>query len=121
MALKNSQYDVKEGLDTMARMAHDNSRDKGFWDGITGCDPKVIPEKLCLIHSEVSETLEAYRNGKLDEYQENGKPEGCPAELADIVIRVGDLCGHMGWSLGSAVVRKMQYNAGRERMHGKVC
>lgn len=46
------------------------------------------------------------------------KPEGIPSELADIVIRVADLCGFYGIDLEAAIKEKMQYNASRPYKHG---
>ncbi len=72
-----------------------------------------------LIHSEVSEALEDYRTGTMYALRtDKGKPIGFPSELADIVIRVGDLCGYLGIDLESAVAEKMAFNATREHRHG---
>ncbi|GAG80992.1 unnamed protein product [marine sediment metagenome] len=51
--------------------------EKGWWDR-----ERPIPELLCLIHSEVSEALEAYRDG----YQED-----MAGELADVAIRLFEM------------------------------
>lgn len=113
--------------------AHENSRAKGWWDGVV--DPAAtIPEKLALIHSEVSEALEDYRAGKMDAryvvrcgqcveilnepVDAHDKPIGFPTELADIVIRVADLAGALGIDLEAAVREKIAYNATRPHRHG---
>lgn len=96
------------GLNELCRIAHENSKAHGWWDGVEARDPKVIPEKLMLIVSEASEALEDYRNGEMAlriEYS-SGKPLGLPSEIADIVIRVADLCGHLGIDLADAVATK---------------
>ena len=91
---------------------HDNAVKHGFWEG-----ERSIAECLVLIHSEVSEALEADRNGKYA--KGNIKPETIEwmaktwekitflenfilkvkdtfeDELADVVIRCLDLCGHL--------------------------
>jgi NTP pyrophosphatase (non-canonical NTP hydrolase) len=77
-----------------------------------------VPEKLALIHSEVSEALEDFREGRMQESFVEGKPCGFASEMADILIRVGDLCGILGIDLQEAVETKMAYNATRPYRHG---
>jgi NTP pyrophosphatase (non-canonical NTP hydrolase) len=40
-------------------------------------------------------------------------------ELADVVIRIMDLCGYLHIDLEAHILAKMQYNATREKLHGK--
>ena len=78
--------------------------------------------KLMLIVSEVAEAQDELRKGHTADYtyyQENGKPEGVPSELADVVIRVLDFCYTEGIDLESIIEEKLAFNATRERLHGK--
>lgn len=100
-------------INELVQQAHSTAARKGWWD----LEPN-IPEKLALIHSEISEALEEYRNGLMETRIENAKPEGFAVELADAVIRIADLCGYLEIDLDSVLQRKMEYNATRPFRHG---
>ena len=88
----------------LQKECHEISRAHGFWES-----PVNIPEKLALIHSEVSEALEDYRNDADYHFGE---------ELADIVIRVMDLAEHVRVDLEAEVERKLAINRDRPYRHG---
>ena len=104
-------------ISKLVQTAHENAVAHGWWaEG-----ERNFAELLCLIHSEVSEALEDYRahKGIAEIYYEDNKPCGIPIELADIVIRVADLCGQYGIDLDQAISRKHIYNMSRPYRHGK--
>lgn len=71
----------------------------------------LVAEKLCLIHSEISEGMEGHRKGKMDDHLPHRTM--LEVELADAVIRIADLAGVLGLDLGGAIAEKMAYNARR--------
>lgn len=87
---------------------------QGFWESDN------TAEKLALMHSELSEALEAHRNqiisdDKIPDF------DGVTAELADTVIRIFDFSGHHRLRLGDAIIAKMLYNLNRPHKHNKLC
>lgn len=122
--------DIKD----LVKEAHDNAVKHGFWD-----NPPEFGTSIALIHSELSEALEEVRAGNRIRpgqptppvYYSGGgyvatapgpntkKPEGYATELADAVIRIADLCGHMGIDLDAVIRAKMEYNATRPYKHNK--
>jgi len=95
------------------------AKSKGWWDD----ENRNIGELLALIHSEVSEALESYRITGKDELSKtwlskSGKPEGFVIELADVFIRIADLCGEFNLDLDQALKTKLEYNKTRPYRHG---
>jgi len=76
--------------------------------------------RLMLVVSELSEAVEELRKGHdaTKIYEKDGKPEGFPIEIADAVIRLGDLCECAGMDLETAVRMKLGFNKTRPMMHG---
>jgi NTP pyrophosphatase (non-canonical NTP hydrolase) len=125
---------------------HENAKQKGFYDGVTeslkicpsdyhrSIKLSFIAQQISLIHSEVSEILEAVRkddeaNLKVFEEMVNEKnfttlfnsaiKGSIEDECADVIIRVLDLCGYFGIDIKKHIELKMKYNSQREYKHGK--
>lgn len=80
----------------------------GWWNGQDSNNPYVRATKLCLIHSEISEAMEADRKGLKDDKLPHRS--GLEVELADAVIRICGLAGKLKLDLGGAIAEKMEYN-----------
>ena len=131
-------------IEKLIRESHQMAKDKGFWE-----DPdRNVPEMLMLIVSEVAEGLEALRkdhrapdyvvhdlhsdlelNGTDEEYAfnvsiwketfEKAVKSSFEDELADVAIRLFDLCGGLNIDLAKHIQLKMFYNSTRGHKHGK--
>lgn len=83
-----------------------------------------IPEKIALMHSELSEALEFYRGRGIDFfYSEDDKgmdtkPDGFWIELADCMIRIMDLAGAYDVDMEAYIKMKHEYNKTRPYRHG---
>ena len=103
-------------LDRLAKSFHETAVEKGFWDGEVTYDK--IGNKLALVHSEVTEVLEAIRKKK--------GSQAVVEEMADIIIRLLDLYQAMiddnmlQHSLDEIVDEKSKKNMARPNLHGNL-
>lgn len=72
----------------------------------------LVAQKLCLVHSEISEAMEGHRKGLMDDKLPHRTM--LEVELADAIIRIADLAGAMRLDLGGAIAEKLEYNSTRE-------
>lgn len=119
-------------IQKLQKEIHQTALDKGFYD-----EPRTLGDAIALMHSELSEALEAFRGtGGTARWEvfvpvdrgidEQGgriidralKPEGVGPEFADCVIRIMDTCEFYGIDLSDEIELKMKYNATRSYRHG---
>lgn len=100
----NEQLESRSDITRYVEEAFETAKAKGWHD-----EERETGTLLALIHAEVSEALEADRKGDKENFSE---------ELADVVIRVFDLCGSRNIDLHKAVRKKMDYNKTRPYKHG---
>jgi hypothetical protein len=118
--MSNSMIGLAGNLNMFRDMVFALAVEKGWYDSNDGNGPSFA-EQIALIHSELSEALEDYRNGSDPKdvvWDASGKPSGIPTELADTIIRCLDLAGRCGIDIGQAVVDKHVFNSTRPYRHG---
>lgn len=121
-------------VNLFAQEVHENAVKHGWYD-----KPPSFPEVAALIHSEISEALEEWRNGspviygccniegavcphaeKCDrsENEPSCKPEGLAVELGDAVLRIFDYLAFLNVDIESVLEGKHAYNMSRPYKHG---
>ena len=130
-------------MEQLIKKAHEMAKEKGFWE-----TERNVSELLMLIVSELAEALEALRKdhyadkgvvkdllqdlelNKTDEEFvikalefkvkfDEGVKSSFEDEIADVAIRLFDLCGGLGIDLQKHIELKMMYNSMRGYKHGK--
>ena len=109
--------------------SHKNAVNKGFWDdvdlvsedglkeafkddlSISSGEINAIGNRLMLMVGEVAEAQEGLRHNDRDNFKE---------ELADVCIRMFDLCGGLDIDLESEILKKMSKNLDRPYLHNKL-
>jgi NTP pyrophosphatase (non-canonical NTP hydrolase) len=114
--MNSNELITQYGLDGLAAVLHETAIEKGFWEGEYSYDK--IGNKLALVHSEVTEVLEAIRKSK--------GSEEVVEEMADIIIRLLDIYaammnqGEITHSLDEVLQKKININTNRPRLHGNL-
>ena len=147
---------METNLNELSKQVYEANKKKGFYQQyedikgvVSGVNQSLVPfveqmffaQRLALITSETSETLEANRKNKvldtsivdeswkrtlyeLDDTQyissfEYGIKDTQEDEIADQFIRLLDLCGHLDIDIDFHIKAKLRYNSTRPFKHGK--
>ncbi len=109
--MESSSDSVKEGermtLKELCKYSHKIAIKKGFWD-----EDRNNGELIALMHSELSEALEALR-------QKDKSKNNVGEELADCCIRIFDYCFAKNINLEKEIINKMKINKKRPIKHNK--
>ena len=109
------EEDFMAAFDMLQEEVHQCNIDHGFWTSPSSSIEDGT--KLAMIHGEVSEALEAIRDGNPPDKH---LPElnSVVVELADVVLRVMDLAQRHNFDLSTAIIQKAKYNVTRPYKHG---
>ena len=106
---------IRASVALMQNVCHGDAFSAGWWTNPDGSNPADNPfcfsNRLCLIHSEISEAMEGDRKNLPDDHLPHRPMR--EVELADALIRIFDLGGAYKMDLAGAVVEKLAYNKRR--------
>lgn len=106
---------IKTNLCELAKQIYEANKAKGFWSD--NVSDRNRGELIALVHSELSEALEADRKQLKDDHLP--EYDGFDVELVDALIRLFDMFGAYNIPLDEILQKKLQYNAARPYKHGK--
>lgn len=126
---ERSEYSANRygSLNALVSDIHQNAVAHGWWE-----EEHAFGDILSLCHSELSEALEQFRDGKPMVYYydddnnestdlstyDGSKLEGIATELIDCVIRIFDYCGKIGVDVEWLLMKKHEFNKTRSYKHG---
>lgn len=101
------------GLRAAQALAHATATNAGWYrDPATGAPvERNFGEVVALMHSELSEALEAHRKNLMDDKLPDRS--GIEVEFADCIIRILDTAAAMGLDVPGAIIAKNRYNRTR--------
>lgn len=105
-------------INALVRDSHNQMVKSGFWSNDN--PNNNVGTKCALAAGELcGEFLEKWRKADFS------PDEHCPEftnqtiEIADTILRLFDIAGHLRMPLGEAIIAKMQFNSTRPHLHGK--
>ena len=107
----DAERQAYDGLVVAQSLAHRTATEAGWYrDPATGETIKRnFGEVVALMHSELSEALEADRKGLKDDKLPHR--DGREVEFADCIIRILDTAAALGLDVAGALIEKNRFNA----------
>ena len=101
------------GLVAAQQLAHKTATDAGWYVNPKTGEPitRNFGEVVALMHSELSEALEADRKSLKDDKLPHR--DGREVEFADCIIRILDTAAALGLDVAGAIIEKNRYNKDR--------
>lgn len=98
----------------------------GWWDdrreyirsGLPGAAENTMCALIGLIHTELSEAIEAARKHPQSTWSDSKTKDTMVREFAGAVVRIMDACAAFNLPLGAAIVEEVNANALRGYRHG---
>lgn len=109
--LTRNDYDFLTAFKRIQRDVNALANEKGWWE-----DGREDGTCIALMHSELSEGLEALRKDL--ESDKIAPFMGIEEELADTIIRIMDFAEQMDLQVAEAVLVKHEFNRHRAHKHG---
>ena len=109
------QRQFVHAFNMLAAALHADNIARGFWPAD---EERNNGELIALMHSELSEALEALRHGNPPS-DHIAEFSGVEEELADCIIRIMDMSAARGYRVAEAIIAKVEFNRSRPYKHGK--
>jgi len=120
--MTESAEQIKNSLEALFLACHKSSFAAGWYHNPETGEPYLVnrgpnffeatellvPTKLMLIVSEIAEAMEGHRKGSMDDKLPHRS--ALETELADALIRIGDLSAALRLDVAGAVLEKMRFN-----------
>lgn len=113
LSVSETEEQAVLGLRAAQALSHATATQSGWYhDPVTGSPiTRNVGEVIALMHSELSEALEAYRRDMMDDKLPHRS--GIEVEFADCIIRILDTAAAMGLDVAGAVIEKNRFNRDR--------